>query len=267
KGNVNLYSLTNLPDNKYNIFKNDGVVHYNNYDSKFDARIREAHLRLECSLKFAEDLSFNKYDKDRGQQYVNQESDKTVDNPLDMQQSYHTDYFLPDLDHDKKERESLDWTNRENLQFAFGSLKLNGGDNSQDIKGTGWVSPDGLHLSWAEIPEKEFYEYIRPKIKIGDKVLFVGKIEDAKEFFYSVFAEKELGEDEETDQRILNYIKIIMHEAGVVEDIYDTQDVEDKKEILAAAYQQEGGEIFHLFDYTENFRKINKIQNIPPYIH
>ncbi|MCK9541062.1 MAG: hypothetical protein M0R03_03430, partial [Novosphingobium sp.] len=141
EGDVYLRSLTQLPENKYEIFKNEGIVNYNRDENgwlgRFDPRIREGSLRLDwkerkkiglertSSLKIAEDLSFNKYDKERGQQLVNKEIDTGVLNPLDMQQSYHTDYFLPDLDHDKKEREALDWTGRENLQLGFSSLKMN----------------------------------------------------------------------------------------------------------------------------------------------
>ena len=54
KGPVNLYRLESLPMNKYEIFKNDGIVYYNYGQNKFDPNIEkkpsnsDAHIYLYC---------------------------------------------------------------------------------------------------------------------------------------------------------------------------------------------------------------------------
>ncbi len=128
------------------------------------------------SLKFAEDLSFNKYDKTRGQQGVATEIDTGAYNSLDMQESFHTDYFSLDLAHDEKEREALDWTGRENLQLGFSSLKLNWSPVSRYVWLTMWAVPSnhwsntpinntGKQQSWTVVTYAEDYESAKTAAK------------------------------------------------------------------------------------------------------
>jgi death-on-curing protein len=97
----------------------------------------------EGSLNFSsQDPSFNDYDSTRNDFFMYDKDQPSGNDSLDMQQSYYTDLmYLKDTDKEKKERDSLDWTGRENLQLGFGSLKL----------------------SWQEQPEeRHFYDiYIR----------------------------------------------------------------------------------------------------------
>ncbi|MCK9543444.1 MAG: hypothetical protein M0R03_15595, partial [Novosphingobium sp.] len=59
-GSISLDSLTQLPENKYEIFRNRGEVFYswngNMFSGVFDPRIREGSLRLDWQEQFEEDL-------------------------------------------------------------------------------------------------------------------------------------------------------------------------------------------------------------------
>jgi hypothetical protein len=46
KGGIDLYSIKKLPENKYSIFMNSGIVHYNYNRSHFNPNVREADLKL-----------------------------------------------------------------------------------------------------------------------------------------------------------------------------------------------------------------------------
>ena len=78
------------------------------------------NYKREHNITSSKDPGFD-YLRDRENQQYQFEPDNTPGlNPLDMQQEYYTDFFLPDLESDEKEIETKDWMGRENLELWAG---------------------------------------------------------------------------------------------------------------------------------------------------
>ena len=117
KGDVDLSSLTSLPMNKYEIFKNDGIILYNYGQNTFDPKQKQ---KLSWkNFKVSKDNTFN-YDEGRGQQIKEYESTNDeggVLSPLLMKQPWNTENLVTDFDQEELKEHSLNWQDRNNSQL------------------------------------------------------------------------------------------------------------------------------------------------------